>query len=228
MENPNIHEIRRHRELHGGGLKEAKRHVERMQAAAHNAATELPRRGFLERTPAGDAWRRSMGRLLGTAMLLGLAGYLFYLCFLIGPPSLGAIREGGESRSWPSAEGVVTRSEFRADTTWSSGRHGQSRNIRRYWAIRYDYSVGVQRYSARRVKIGKDMESIFGEKAQAVVDRYPVGARVTVRYRPGSPEVATLQAGVDDNAFLALGFAALFFSCGVWILYVLRPGGPIN
>lgn len=110
-----------------------------------------------------------------------------------------------ESRNWPTAPGVVTRSE---PTSRLTG-HGMT------YALDFEcaYSVAGQNYTTNRVQFGtgragsRDLIDGFAQK-------YPVSSKVMVRYNPDDPSDAVLEnsdAMARDNRSL------------VWILVIPPP-----
>jgi hypothetical protein len=60
--------------------------------------------------------------------------------------------------------------------------------------IQYEYTVGAQSYRSERIKAGGTLFKVVNNRdAYDMVDRYPVGAEVTVYYDPANPSQATLQ-----------------------------------
>lgn len=203
-------------------FRRAKEQVERLQAVQERQRDES-RPGFPEATPAGDAYRRFMGRLLRAALRLGVAGVLFSTGVFWGPGSVDVVRLGHESHAWPSVEGVVTHSEFIGDSVrvWR-GKGSAHTTSRRLWDIRYDYTVDGRAYSGRRVKIGYASELAFGERAKAYVARYPVGRRVRVYHRPSRPWYSTLEPGVAPSNIANLAILGVAFLLGCGVLYTFR------
>lgn len=109
--------------------------------------------------------------------------------------------------SWPTAEGVVLASRVEASTTGGS-RHSY------YPEVRYSYAVDGRSYEGTRVRISK-IGSSDPDGAQGVVDAYPVGRRVEVRYDPAQPDACVLEAGVGAGEWFLPLFGLTFIAAGV-------------
>lgn len=121
-------------------------------------------------------------------------------------------RKVAQAENWSSTVGTVTLS------TIDVHRSG-SRNSIPYPDVRYSYQVMGREYEANKIMPGAE---IGGSGAQKVIDRYPVGAQVTVFYNPNNPYEAVLEKKgpapwimwlvlVTINVVL-FGMAALFAS----------------
>lgn len=96
--------------------------------------------------------------------------------------------KGYRSRLWPTTEGVVTLSEIEVDMPGGDDAAYSAK-------IRYEYTVH------RRLHIGTQIRALnwtrpYAEQVQELLQRYPVGAVVTVWYDPKRSEVAMLEPGV--------------------------------
>ena len=111
------------------------------------------------------------------------------------------------SRSWPTVPGRVLTSE----AVRTPGRGPQ-------WMadIRYDYAVDGKRYTGSNVRFSQG-KFRFLDQAQRVVERYPAGAEISVRFDPADPRTAVLEAspGAAVNAIwlgvMCLGFPFLIY-----------------
>ena len=66
------------------------------------------------------------------------------------------------------------------------------KGLRHYPDIRYDYEVAGKRYTSSSIRFsGAHFRTNDG--AQQVVDRYPAGSTVMVRYDPDNPATAVLE-----------------------------------
>ena len=131
---------------------------------------------------------------VGVLLALGLGG-------LIG--GLGLIRReralGAASMSWPSVPGVLKSSSLETYRTQGG---------RKYMAkVAYDYTVDGTAYSGDRLRFGNTAGALA--PAQADAARYPAGAPVEVRYDPGKPQTATLEAGQSGLSVWGLVLAII-------------------
>ena len=92
-------------------------------------------------------------------------------------------RKVRQAESWSSTVGTVTLSTI--DVHRSGGRNSIA-----YPHVRYSYQVLGREYEANKIMLGA---RIGGSGAQKVIDRYPVGAQVTVFYDPRNPYEAVLE-----------------------------------
>ncbi len=116
-------------------------------------------------------------------------------CAVIAWTVYGAIRENESnirnadaSLSWPSVKGRIT--ETRLDAT----RKPKAKNTDYTAILSYTYSVSGQSYSGNRIRFGAEGENTR-ESQQAILNRFPEGARVDVFYDPANAVSATLLTG---------------------------------
>jgi hypothetical protein len=114
-------------------------------------------------------------------LLLGTVCFPLGASVLIG--ALADLLRADQSQTWPSAPGRILHSE--ATMRLGKGpRHSAD--------IDYEYEVGGKCFTGSRVQFSQG-NFRSNEGAQRVVDRYPVGATVDVRYDPDDPSLATLE-----------------------------------
>jgi hypothetical protein len=127
-------------------------------------------------------------------------------------------RRATASMRWPEAAGTVLKSEVvhhvstdvdgDTDETWIP-------------SVRYRYEVGGGSYESERLRFGKPGQE-SAELASKVLESYPVGSRIKVRYNPANPSDATVQTekpGIGSavfvgGTFLVLGAASLVVAIG--------------
>ncbi|MFY1825954.1 DUF3592 domain-containing protein [Myxococcus fulvus] len=133
-----------------------------------------------------------------------------------------SVRRQAQSASWPTAQGTITSSEVESVRSNKSTTHGLK--------LAYTYSVDGQQLEGHKYRI---MTSRSGdlEEAQALVARFPVGARVTVHHEPGQPSEAILQAGLGGTELLVLLMLLPFNLVALWLLRLLvqsfKPEPPL-
>jgi hypothetical protein len=122
-----------------------------------------------------------------------------------------------ESRGWSVAEGVVISAESTVDPSKPpltlSRDHGrwrrwQHEHVTYNTAVTVRYAVGDSAYTTSTRAFGQTLGSGDGSDAELVRRRYPVGARVPVRYAPMDPALAVLEPGFSTEA-LGLPLAGL-------------------
>jgi hypothetical protein len=110
-------------------------------------------------------------------------------------------RDTRASAHWPTAPGVVEHSALTERPS-----RGRTRNTLYGVAIRYRYMVGGKALVGQRVFFGDDgYESSGGAWQRALVQRYPVGTAVAVRYDPDAPERCVLEPGNPRGYLVQLG-----------------------
>ncbi|WP_426747160.1 DUF3592 domain-containing protein [Myxococcus faecalis] len=133
-----------------------------------------------------------------------------------------SVRRQAQSASWPTAQGTITASEVRSVRGNKSTTHGLE--------LTYTYSVDGRQHEGHKYRI---MTSRSGdlEEAQALVARYPVGARVTVHHAPGAPSEAVLQAGLGGTELVVLLILLPFNLVALWLLKLVvgsfKPEPPL-
>jgi Protein of unknown function (DUF3592) len=116
-----------------------------------------------------------------------------------------------ENRCWPIAEGQIESSAV--------ARRTDDEDKTMYSAhIRYSYAVGDRRYEADTVWFGGDYSSTSFGAHNATVQRYPVGAKVTVHYDPARPEVAVLEPGVFFSSYAVFAFGVGLLGIGALVV----------
>ena len=119
---------------------------------------------------------------------------LFYVLVFGGVIYVGIQQalEMGDSREWPTTEGVITASHITSNhkTSTEKGWHG---NRYQYEVqVQYAYEVDGISYSGNRLRIGPKNHS-SEKNAQRELAEYPVGQRVRVYYNPKVPERSLLK-----------------------------------
>jgi hypothetical protein len=110
-----------------------------------------------------------------------------------------SIGQSISSASWPTVPGQVHTSELRETKV----------------LVRYSYEVEGQRHEATR--IGFDVFDKPGGRGrrETVLARYPVGAKVDVHVRPGSPKQAVLETGDVAPFLMPSVFGLMFLGFGL-------------
>jgi uncharacterized membrane protein HdeD (DUF308 family) len=114
---------------------------------------------------------------------------------------------------WPVTDGVVQSAEMKS--------HSGSKGGTTYSAeVAYTYQVADARYSGDKVSIGQMSSS--SEYAQGILNRYPVGKKVSVHYAPGDPSEAVLETGIHGGTWICLGVGTAFVLFGAMFLQIQR------
>ena len=112
-----------------------------------------------------------------------------------------AIREVARARAWPQVQGVIVGASLVGS--------GQATYLPQ---VNYAYDVGGRGYASDRRRPGGTPYFYRVARARAMLDAFPVGAAVTVRYRPDRPARAAIELEPQSYAtpvFLLLGGAVL-------------------
>lgn len=113
------------------------------------------------------------------------------------------------SKSWPTAKGYVTKSNTRE----TRRKHG----IVLVADIEYQYKVGEDSFTGTTVRyLQPECSSGF---ALAVIQKYPHGKEVDVRYDSKSPEVSCLETGLYSISWAPLPFSILFAAVGIYLIF---------
>jgi hypothetical protein len=86
-------------------------------------------------------------------------------------------------------------------------------------------------YTGSKISIGQVSSS--SEYAQGILNRYPVGKKVSAHYSPGDPSEAVLETGIHGGTWICLGVGTAFTLFGIMFLQISRaaaraqmPGAP--
>jgi hypothetical protein len=155
--------------------------------------------------------------LTPTALLWTRAG-AGALLFLIGTQSYGIWRARRQTgQAWPTVPGTVLESTLE--------RHGISGD--RYAAVvRYRYRVGEKDYTSNRIRAG-GRQVVPRASAQALADKYPLGARVRVHHDPERPAHAVLEPGRDANMAIMIAVLILFVVIEAVLVSILVNDGEL-
>jgi hypothetical protein len=128
--------------------------------------------------------------LFGIGLLLAMCGGCAY----------GAwnVHHGHASAAWPTTMGTIETSKLIRRRSDSPLRP----------SVTYSYEVEGRRYRSDRIWF--DTTSYTRDEGIHAETAYPVGKQVIVRYRPSSPDVATLRTGTQRNAWIMLVGGAVF------------------
>lgn len=97
-------------------------------------------------------------------------------------------RRGEASARWPRVTGTVLSSYV--------DESGDSADTP---VVVYRYEVRGEMFRGKKICFGTEVSFLIGRAAQAVVDRYPVGAPVTVYYDPVHPRSSVLKPGIPPH-----------------------------
>jgi hypothetical protein len=121
--------------------------------------------------------------ITGFSILFGLL-----LGAVVGAIVFRSRRKARAAGAWPSTDGRVIEARVEQKTL-----PGDRPTIRFAPRIAYEYSVSGRAFRSTRVSFAETFWSIAPQSAQAMLARYPIGARVTVYYDPARPEEAVIE-----------------------------------
>jgi len=117
------------------------------------------------------------------------------------------------SEHWPVTDGIIQSAEMKS--------HEGSKGGVTYSAdVTYTYQVAGESYTGDKVSIGQMSSS--SEYARGILDRYPVGKKVSVHYPPGDPADAVLETGIHGGTWICLGVGTMFTLFGIMFLQIQR------
>ena len=117
------------------------------------------------------------------------------------------------SEHWPVTDGTIQSAEMKS--------HSGSKGGTTYSAeVTYTYQVAGTSYTGDKVSIGQMSSS--SAYAQGILNRYPVGKKVSVHYSPGDPAEAVLETGIHGGTWICFGVGTAFTLFGILFLQVSR------
>lgn len=156
----------------------------------------------LSYSPQSNVHQLSPGKATVVLFIIGVVGAA--LTIFLGIPMM---KNAFESRGWPTADGVITVSQFTSNTDRDSGSttYGAS--------IAYDYTVNGASYTGSNVHFGQYSTS-DPSYGRSIVNRYPLGKQVMVYYDPDNPSESVLEPGAGWSSFMVAGIGILFALVG--------------
>ncbi len=125
------------------------------------------------------------------------------------------------ARSWGETQARVIRAVVR-DKTHGYGKY---KAVKAVPYIDYEYQAGGRSYRGSRVRFGV-VEFNLTSSAQALVDRYPEGGIIRIRYDPANPvesviePVANAQTGMKVALVICWLLLAFGVSFGIFFVYL--------
>ena len=116
------------------------------------------------------------------------------------------------TESWPMTDGVIESARMASH----SGEHGSTYSA----AVTYTYRVTDVPYGGDKISIGQMSSS--SQYAQKILDRYPIGKKVSVHYSPTDPAEAVLETGIHGGTWICFGVGTAFALFGTMFLQVQR------
>jgi len=136
-------------------------------------------------------------------------------------------REASESAAWPATQGKIVLSTVKASNFYDRDSSGTWQKTFYFPNVQYEYSVMGKTYTGKRIAFGASRGFRSRAPAEKILERYPVGATVTVYYNPNDPADAVLERQLrSGGSLLFIGIAfALATACLLLVgLLALLPG----
>jgi hypothetical protein len=148
-----------------------------------------------------------MHRLRVVALVIGGFG-LAVLAIVVS-----SLREAAAMKRWPVAQGWVLSAkveEYRQSVSRGTGGPRDRMTLYRP-VLLYEYEVAGKRFRGSRIAQSPGLDRGVPEFAEKVVERYPSGSAVAVRYNPKRPDESVLEPLVPGSWIFgaAVGVALL-------------------
>lgn len=148
-----------------------------------------------------------------------IVGGIFLLIGLIVTLiSLIRILQSLIAKSWATTEGKITRSEIRVSRSYStsstSSGSTRQRTISYKPDIEFEYKLQDNIFKSNRIYYGSKMGSTWKwRRSKRYVDKYPVGHRVTIFYKPSNNSRALIEPGIHRELIFGI-------IMGIFVLYI--------
>lgn len=149
------------------------------------------------------------GSQRGAQVFLGL--FLLIGIGIIGV-GFGIMFKSLRTNRWPMTEGVIESAQIQANHS-DEGRSYCPK-------VTYTYHVAGIAYDGTKIAIGQMSSS--SDYAQGVLDRYPVGRKVTVHYSPTDPAEAVLEPGIHGGTWICFGVGGAFTLVSIALIQAIR------
>ena len=119
------------------------------------------------------------------------------------------------SKSWPSVQGEIVRSDIKKRQEYDSEK-------KRYYYmyspdISYAYVVNSNQYHGHRITFG-DMATKSRKRVVRILKDYPVGKKVTVYYDPARPDRSVLVKKMGGGGYVVLIVGLMFGLLGITLI----------
>jgi len=126
---------------------------------------------------------------------------------------VSSLREAAAMKRWPVAEGLVLSAKvekYRQSVSRGTGGPRDRMTLYRPVLV-YEYEVAGKRFRGSRIAQSPGLDRGVPEFAEKVVERYPAGSAVAVRYNPRRPDESVLEPRVPGSWIFgaAVGVALL-------------------
>ena len=152
----------------------------------------------------------------GTLFLVGVGGIPLWM-------GLRFIWRGLSSAGWPTVPGVVLKSTVsQTEASQKSGTYTLGAYTFYVPELSFGYRVKDRDYTTKNLQFGRAEGSGDASEAAVLMLRYPVGAKVPVRYHPSDPSLAVVRSGVNSVVvwYLMAGLVFILFGVVVLLAYI--------
>ncbi|MGC9971430.1 MAG: DUF3592 domain-containing protein [Bryobacteraceae bacterium] len=152
----------------------------------------------------------------GTLFLVGVGGIPLWM-------GLRFVWRGLASTRWPTAPGVVLKSAVsETEASQKSGTYTLSTYTFYVPELSFGYQVKGRDYTTKNLQFGRAEGSGDASEAAVLMLRYPVGAKVSIRYHPSDPALGVVQSGVNSVVvwYLMAGLVFILFGVVVLLAYI--------
>lgn len=140
-----------------------------------------------------------IGLLCGGLFVLVFAGIGAFLIY----QSVRGRQKADASQSWPSTSGQITEAHVSHHTSTDTDGDMSDHYTPK---VKYTYQAIGQEYEGDKLGFGFQQSYNSQTKAQAALERFPVGGQVTVFYSPNNPAEAVLERKAGGSTLtLVLG-----------------------
>ncbi|NNF98209.1 MAG: DUF3137 domain-containing protein [Desulfobacteraceae bacterium] len=153
---------------------------------------------------AGGFLSTGMEQLSGAILFTGIG-------IVIALSGYSAYKTGVESRTWPTVDGVIIKSEIEEQTSTTGEGANKKTEVKSYAKIAYEYRIDGQKFESKKISFSQTSGN-----AKQVVDRYRKGTSVRVYYNPDKPKQAVLVAGNSGLNVVPFIFAGVFVLFGIF------------
>ena len=133
---------------------------------------------------------------------------------------VSSLREAAAMKCWPVAKGRVLSAKVeKYRQSVSRGTGGPRDRMTLYRPVLlYEYEVAGKRFRGSRIAQSPGLDRGVPEFAEKVVDRYPGGSAVAVRYNPRRPDESVLEPRVPRSWIFgaAIGVALLVLAAYIY------------
>lgn len=151
-----------------------------------------------------------------TLFLVGVGGIPLWM-------GLRFVWRGLSSIRWPTTPGVVLKSAVsETEASQKSGTYTLGAYTFYVPELSFGYRVKDRDYTTKNLQFGRAEGSGDASEAAVLMLRYPVGAKVPVRYHPSDPSLAVVRSGVNSVVvwYLIAGLVFILFGVVVLLAYI--------